>query len=458
MRSIETLGAVVALALAIPATAPVAFAAATDAEIARLGKELTPVGAERAGNKDGSIPEWKGGELKAPAGWKPGQKRPDPYAGDKPLFSIDASSAERYKDKLSDGQMALLKTLKGYRMDVYPTRRSCGFPDIVYERTKVNAKDAKLSANGWGLEKAIGSAVLFPVPKTGAEAVWNHKLRYMGEGRVEYYSTVFSSRSGDFTPLVQDQWTIVPIHSPKAKGVEDIAGVEMKLLNEVVSPPARTGELILAHWFLNQPTDAWLYFPGQRRVRRSPTFAYDNPIPGYENLETVDQYPMFAGAMDRYDWKLVGKQEMFIPYNNFRFIDKSRKYRDVYGPDFVNRDLVRYELHRVWKVEATLKQGMRHLFAKRVFYLDEDSWAIMVADLYDAQGKMWRVQESSIYPAWEIPACVGQEFVSYDLTVGRYVGENATQERPETDWLAGREGRIDPNKFNPDELRRAGSR
>lgn len=432
--------------------------AASDAEVARLGKDLTPVGAEKAGNKDGSIPEWSGGITSPPAGWKPGQKRVDPFKGDKPLFSIDASNVDRYKDKLSEGQLTLVKTLKGYRMDVYPSRRSCGFPDFVYERTKVNAKEARLAANGWGLEKAIGAAVLFPIPKTGAEAVWNHKLRYMGEGRIEHYSTIFSSKSGEFTPLMQDQWTTIPFHSPKNKGVEEVHNIELKLLNAVVSPAARTGELILVHWFFNNPSDAWLYFPGQRRVRRAPTFAYDNPVPGYENLETVDQYPMFAGAMDRYDWKLVGKQEMYIPYNSWNLIDKSRKYKDVYGPDYVNRDLMRYELHRVWKVEATLKQGMRHIFTKRVFYLDEDSWALMVADNYDGQGKIWRVQESSIWVAPEIPACVGQEFASYDLAVGRYIGENATQERPETDWLAGREGRVDPRKFNPDELRRVGDR
>jgi hypothetical protein len=69
--------------------------------------------------------------------------------------------------------------------------------------------------------------------------------------------------------------------------------------------------MILAHWSMNAASEAWLYFPGQRRVRRAPTFAYDNPVPGYENLETVDQYPMYAGAMDRYDWKLVGKQELY---------------------------------------------------------------------------------------------------------------------------------------------------
>ena len=176
-------------------------------------------------------------------------------------------------------------------MDVYPTRRSCGFPDFVYERTKTNAREAKLAANGWGLEKGIGAAVLFPIPKTGAEAVWNHKVRYMGEGRIEYYATIFSNKGGDFTPLAQDQWTWVPFHTPKNKGVDEVAGVEMKLLNAVVSPAARVGELILAHWFFNEASDAWLYFPGQRRTRRAPSFNYDNPVPGYENLETVDAVP-----------------------------------------------------------------------------------------------------------------------------------------------------------------------
>ena len=321
-----------AFALGVLFSSALVSGAVSEQEAAQLGRSLTPVGAEKAANKDGTIPEWTGGVTTMPAGWKAGQKRIDPFASDKPVFAIDASNVDRYKDKLSDGQVALVKQLKGYRMDVYPTRRSCGFPDFVYERTKINAREAKLAANGWGLEKAIGAAVLFPIPKTGAEAVWNHKVRYMGEGRIEHYSTMFSNKGGDFTPLVQDQWTSVPFQTPKNKGIEEVAGVEMKLLNDVVSPAARVGELILAHWFFNEASDAWLYFPGQRRVRRAPTFTYDNPVPGYENLETVDQYPMYAGAMDRYDWKLVGKQELYIPYNNFKWIDKSRKYRTSISP------------------------------------------------------------------------------------------------------------------------------
>ena len=212
------------LALALTVLfAPAGGAAVSEQEAAQLGKNLTPVGAEKAASKDGTIPEWTGGTTAAPAGWKPGQKRIDPFAGDKPLFAIDATNVDKYKDHLSEGQMALVKQLKGYRMDVYPTRRSCGFPDFVYERTKTNARESRLAANGWGLEKGIGAAVLFPIPKTGAEAVWNHKLRYMGEGRIEHYASIFSNKGGDFTPLVQDQWTWVPFHSPKNKGVEDVS-------------------------------------------------------------------------------------------------------------------------------------------------------------------------------------------------------------------------------------------
>ena len=431
---------------------------ATEQEAAQLGRELTPVGAEKAASRDGTIPAWTGGDLKAPAGWKPGQTRPDPYASDAVLYTIDASNADRYKDRLSEGQMALVKTLKGYKMSVYPTRRSCGFPDVVYERTRQNATTAKMAANGSDIERATTAGYPFPIPKSGAEAMWNHKLRWMGEGRIERYATIFSSsRGGDFVPLVQDQWTITPFGNAKTRTMADVEGIETKILNEVVSPAARVGEIILVHYFLDKPSDAWLYFPGQRRVRRSPTFSYDNPVPGYENLLMVDQYPMYAGPLDRYDWKIVGKQEMVVPYNTFKFNDTTRKFKDIFGADYPARDLIRYEVHRVWKVEGNVKSGMRHLFPTRVMFLDEDTWMALAADLYDAQGRVWRVMESYPSSAWELPACVFQGYISYDLNVGRYMADNMPQEG-KVDWLAGRAGRIDANKFDADQLRRSGGR
>jgi hypothetical protein len=447
-----TLGAVALACAALPARAAVSAE-----EAARLGKDLTPVGAERAANKDGSIPEWKGGTPRGKHNL--GEARVDPYAAEKPLFSIDASNFDKYKDKLGAGQIELIKTRKGYRMDVYPTHRSCGYPDAVNQRTAQNATLAKLSTDGKdNLVTAVGGGFGFPIPKSGAEAVWNHRLRWQGEGRIEHYQTNFINPDGSFYGLAQDQVTWMPFSSTKAKSPEDVGGAQMKILNVATAPASRVGEVILAHYYMGTRTnDAWMYFPGQRRVRRLPAFDYDNPIPGYENLETADQYPMFAGSLDRYDWKLVGKQELYIPYNSFKFVAK-RKLSEVYGGLYPNRDLMRYELHRVWKVEAKVKQGMRHMFATRTFYLDEDTWMLMAADQYDAQGKLWRVMEASIYPAVELGACVSQEFMSWDLTVNRYLSENSTQESKPTDWLAGEEGRIDPKRFESDELRRTGER
>lgn len=447
---------IAAFVLGLAGISGVAGAAVSDQEAAQLGKDLTPVGAEKAGNKDGSIPKWEGGVPKGKH--KLGDARVDPFAADKPLFSIDASNVDKYKDKLTAGQIELIKTRKGYRMDVYPTRRSCGYPDSVYGQTKTNATLAKLSTDGKdNLAQAVGGGFPFAIPKNGAEAVWNHRLRWQGEGRIEFYQTNFMNPDGSFYGLAQDQWVMTPFASAKAKSPEDVGGVQLKLLNLATAPAARTGEIILAHYFLGKSNDAWMYFPGQRRVRRLPAFEYDNPIPGYENLETADQYPMFAGALDRYDWKLVGKQELYIPYNNYKFVAK-RPVKEVYEGLFPKRDLMRYELHRIWKVEASVKQGMRHMFAKRTFYIDEDTWMIMAADQYDAQGKLWRIMEASIYPAVELGACVSQEFMSWDLNANRYMAENSTQEAKHTDWLAGSEGRIDPKRFESDELRRAGDR
>jgi Protein of unknown function (DUF1329) len=221
---------------------------ATEEQAKALGQSLTPLGAEMAANKDGSIPAWTGGDTKAPAGWKPGVARPDPYASDKPLFSIDAANADQYKDRLSEGQLALLKGLKGYKMDVYPTRRSCGFPQQVYDNTKKNATSAKLAANGFDLGSAVTGGIPFPIPANGAEAMWNYKMHWVGEGRIERYATVFSQPGdGKFVPLVQDQWTATPLGNLGGKPSSDNEGQEWLVLNEVVTPAARTGEIILIH-------------------------------------------------------------------------------------------------------------------------------------------------------------------------------------------------------------------
>ena len=437
------------------ATAATGVAAADASRPAAAGG-LTPVGAEMAANADGTIPAWTGGDMKAPAGWKPGQARPDPYGAEKPLFSIDASNVDTYKDKLSVGQVEMLKSIPGYRMDVYPTHRSCGYPEFYYERTRKNATFAKLAPDGFNLTEALGAAVPFPAPKDGAEAMWNHKLGWKGEGFHVNYGTYIppkgSTQLGQ--PLVQEEWQMSPMWSPQNKGVADAGGIEVLYLNTFTGPASIAGDATLARYNMARPNDLWLYFASLRRVRRAPTYQYDAPQINTENLLIVDQYLMFNGPLDRYDFKLTGKKELFVPYNLFQLNAVKNRPEEAMSAKFFNRKLMRYEAHRMWVVEATLKPRMRHTFPKRTFYLDEDTWQVVVADMYDAKGKIWRALETGPQMIWEIPACVTAANMSYDFQAARAIFDRVFAGHREPDWLAARAGRIKKDVFEPDGLRR----
>ena len=430
--------------------------AATSPDLSKLGSELTPIGAEKAGNADGSIPAWSGGLIQAPAGWSRGKG--DPYASEKPLYSIDASNVAKYQNSLPEGQVALIKTYPGYRLDVYPTHRSCAIPSEVAERSKAYAGQARIGSDGWRLEQAVGAAVPFPVPQSGIEVMWNYKLRYMGKGRRVQASLLLREKSGTLSEFKQWDYEYYPYNDPAVKSPADAGGYEAKLLYDVLSPSSRAGEMYLVHGYLDKPQDSWIYFPGQRRVRRAPSFAYDNPIAGSDNLYFVDQINMFTGALDRYDFKLIGKKEMLVPYNSYKLVDKSNKYEQLIGQDYLNRDVQRYEKHRVWVVEATVKADKRHSFAKRVFFFDEDSWSLLHVDMYDAKGNLWRVQEGSLWADPEIQACTSFEYVSYDLIARRYIADGFTQEGLSLDLGAGLQGRVSDKMFNSNELRRRGER
>lgn len=420
------------------------------------GNALTPMGAEQAGNADGSIPAWSGGLIQAPEGWKPGHG--DPYAADKPLYSIDAGNLEQYRQLLPEGQAALVKAYPGYRLDVYPTRRSCAIPAELAERTRAFAGQARIGGDGWSLEQAAGASVPFPQPQSGVEVMWNFKLRYIAKGRRAQISLLLREHNGALTEVKQWAYEYFPYNDAMVRAPEDAGGIEAKQLYEVLTPSSRAGEMYLVHSFLNKAQSSWIYFPGQRRVRLAPSFAYDNPIAGSDNLYFVDQIGMFTGALDRYDFKLVGKREMVVPYNSYRLVDKANKYEQLIGRDYLNRDVQRYEKHRVWVVEATVKAGKRHSFAKRTFFFDEDSWNLLHVDMYDARGNLWRVQEGSQWADPGIQACTSSEYVSYDLIARRYIADGFTQEGLVLDGTAGLQGRVNDKMFNANELRRRGER
>lgn len=455
MRNITCIAICAAIVLAaLPAAAEV-----TEEEASKLGRELTPVGAERAGNADGTIPEWTGGVTEPSPEWTHGGPRVDMFADDKALFSIDASNVDQYADKLTPGQVALINAYDGYRMDIYPTRRSCGHPKWIYEETRKNATSARLDADRIYLE-AGWHPFLFPLPKDGAEAIWNHIYSFISRGWIEYNAVVAPTKSGDMT-VSNTKLTMDPlIFEPSLKTIEDAKGRSTRVVVERFSPARLAGEVVLVHEMVNDQRRAWIYNPGQRRVRRAPTVAYDNPLAGTEGLMTNDQSRMFTGIIDRFDWKIVGKQELYVPYNVFDINHgEGLEYKKILGGRYPQRDLIRYELHRVWVVEATVRDGKRHLYEKRVFYQDEDTWLALVQDMYDKGGKLWRSQEAMLTHIPEVPTCNMQGTLSYDLVAGRYVADGLKTEESPDDFLAGRNGDIpEESFFTPDALRRIGRR
>lgn len=402
------------------------------ADNADIGKTLTAMGAEKAGNAAGTIPAYDGGLTKPAAGFKPAGHYPDPFAADKPLFTITAADVDKYKDKLTVGQIALFKKYPSYKMMVYPTHRSASYPKGYYDETIANLGKAKLAANGNGVVNVTGG-LPFPVPKDGNEAIWNALTRYRGENYALNFSQAAVTRGGDYTPVRFEQEISMNYGALGKKPSEREDNVMLYFVQVVTAPARLAGQVLLVHDTIDQaktPRSAWTYNPGQRRVRLAPNVAYDNPGTAADGLRTNDDFGVFAGATDRYNWKLVGKKEIYIPYNSYKLSGNTVKMADILKPDHINQELARYELHRVWVVEATLKQGVTHIYPKRVIYIDEDSWLPTLADQYDARNELWRVAEWHSVNFADVPMHYGTVELHYDLQAGRYLALGLRNEEP----------------------------
>ena len=446
-----------------------AGATATPEEAAKLGKEWTPVGAIQAGNADGSIPAWTG-----PANFTEQQKkytradvedlrknRPDELenllrkqAGEKAqtvLFEITKANMAKHADKLTAGQKAMLQKYPNFKMKVYPSIRTAFYPEEIYKATIENATRARLEGTDSVKDAKLGFP--FPVPKNGAEPIWNHKLKFRGSAARRYNNQAIVKPDGDYviTKITEDvKFKYANLKEPGDSNTQKLLAY---YLSEVLSPPRVAGQLTLVHETADQATGgrvAWIFSPGLGRVNRAPDVGYDNPAIGTDNEQFNDQIDVFNGALDRYDWKLVGRKEMYIAYNSYLINSPKVKYKDILKPLNINQDLSRYELHRVWVVDATLRKGLRHNFARRTFYVDEDSWSIASVDCYDGRGSLWKVQEAHLLTAPFIPTTTGVPELIYDLQSNRYFATALVNEDAITDFNI----QFQDSYFDPANLKR----
>ncbi|MGZ9738777.1 DUF1329 domain-containing protein [Pseudomonas sp. GNP012] len=427
-----------------------ALAKLDTAEVARLGQDLTPTGAQKAANADGSIPAWTGGITQPPTGYSAEKGYVDPFASEQPLYTITAANMAQYADKLTAGHKAMLQKYPEYKLQVYPSHRTAALPQGEFDLIRQEAGTVELAGGGNGLLNYQKTSVPFPIPKSGLEAMWNHLVRYRTGGFIDYPAEMVVQSNGSFTPVRR----IRTLAMASAMGNPEPNRLYYFLQN-ITSPESVAGGQTLIHEPLDQTREqrlAWLYNPGQRRVLRAPEVAYDSPAVTSDGLRTNDSVDMYNGAPDRYDWKLVGKKEMLVPYNTYKLADRSLKYKQILQANHLNQDLVRYEPHRVWVVEATLKPGQRHIYAKRVFYIDEDSWGIVSSDIYDGRGELWRLQEAHGLQRYDILSAMQLSEVSYDLQARRYVAYGlSNEEKPGQFGVA-----FKLSDFSPASLRRSG--
>lgn len=402
------------------------FAAVTADAAKSLGTTLTEVGAEKAGNADGSIPPYTGG-LSTPG---PGYKAestvyPDPFANEKKLLTIDSKNLTQYEANLTAGQVAMFKKYPDFRMEVYPTHRTAPHPAWVLKNTLSNATKAKLTGTieGDGVTGAYGG-IPFPIPKNGYEVIWNYYLHWMAAGRISRNESYLVQPDGGHTLLGTFTGTFAnQYYNPDATSVPDV--YYLKQLEVGNAPSSQVGYNLILSYSLNYSqadTLNWLYTPGQRRVRTAPEFSYDTPCANFGGALTYDEVGVLSGRLDRFDLKLVGKKEIYVPYNVYKPFLPSTPVASFLTGKYPNPDMVRFEKHRVWAVEATLKSGKRHIMSRKTFYVDEDSWLILEVDEYDHGGQLYRVgmdYPSVIYD----PAAsylTDARYAFFDLTKGAY--------------------------------------
>lgn len=439
-----------ALTIAVITVSVPALAGVSADEAARLKRDLTPLGAERAANKDGSIPAWTGGLTTPIAGDKPGGRRGDPFKGEKPLFSITDKNADQHADKLTDGTKAMLKKYPdSFRVDVYKTHRTAAAPQWVYDNTAKNAVNGKLVN---GVPKGVYGGIPFPVPKTGEEVMWNHILRWNGESW-SFSNTWYQLTSDGRSVLVSDndgdQQFPYYYKDGSAEDFDKGNGNFWFVRLRTSAPALRAGEALLAHENVDaSKLSTWVYLTGQRRVRKLPNACCDAPTPAAAGVMSFDEIYTWTGRLDRFDWKILGKKEMYIPYNGNKFM-QPKADNEVLGKNHYNPDHMRWEHHRVWVVEASLKAGQRHQAPKSRYYCDEDTWICVLGDRWDASGQLWKTIWTQLFVAPDIPGVIVgsngfNDLLSGSAFVGQLYNAKASQivlqkRRPE-------------NHFSPDAL------
>lgn len=410
--------------------------------------QYTCAGAERAGSTDGVAAytgkystSWPG---MAAEGYDPG-----PYAAEKPLFVITAQNAAQYADRLTEGQKALLQHQpQSFRMPVYPSHRDFRIPDRVCAIVKDNAARAQLRSDGLATVQALGG-IPFPFPRNGLEVIYNTQRRAGEWTSSVTYDTADVYSNGAVAWGRTKLKVLVPANDPKLQAPlrSPPETLSAYFYYETLLPQRDKGIISVGNIvadFRDGQINAWAYNPGLRRAKQVMDVGSDYAVPP-AGMHTTDDESLFNGTPQHYSWKLLGKKNLYVPYDNFRINDPAVKYADLLKPGSINPDYQRYELHRVWVVEGTLKPGERHVYGRRMLYIDEDTWAPLWSEGYDLRGVLWRTSLADYFYSPASQAFERGVIVYHDLSNGNYEAQYLVNESKQ--WWRFNADRYTPNLF-----------
>ena len=444
------------LVVALGAPAQAQVDAATAATLG--GPALTPIGAERAGNADGSIAAWDGGLTEKPAGFEQGERLPNPFPQDKPIYTITAANMAAHAESLSEGHKALLKTYPDtYFMHVFESRRTCNFSQKVYDHARRNAVSGRLVSDGNGIEGALVGAP-FPFPQNGLHVFWNHRLSPRPFKFRRWYAMAPVAADGSYELIRKVDDGINHFAGPGRRTEGDVAtladlqNIWVTRREQTTAPGRVSGNIELMRDTVDLatgPRQAWAHTPGPpARVRRVLESGYDTELSFSGGLAAYDQMDMWNGPPDRFDLRLVGKREIITPINNFDLANAA--YADLLRPGHINQHHVRYENARAWVVDARLKPGSSHVDARRLAYQNEDAMRWFAIANYDAAGTLARVQEGPLTHWYDIGICYNAMELVYDLRSGQYLANAMTAEEPRITTTS---DDVRPERYTPAAMR-----
>lgn len=412
--------------------------------LAVAGGGLTPIGAIAAPDPDAGVGAW------LPAATAPADMQAL-IAADVPLAAVGGRDSGGYADFVAPGHRALLEKHPGHRLNVYPSRRVAFFPDAISAASRGNAATARLD----GHDSIAGARLGLPFvqPRSGLEAMWNHRLRYRGDAMQLQSTMVIVGADGPGRPVTQRKVALNAYANLSARldpsmlfyGYRAQAGSKFSPSYLVLQhEPVRTDNERKLVW-IRQESGKMLRVPG------GPQDIGTTPSQG---LLLLDMYDMYGGEADygAYTWTLRGRRPLLVPYNAVALAGGAVPRAELLTPGHPDPRFLRYEVHRVWVVEATLLPRRAHLFKRRVFYLDEDSWNIVLVENYLADGTLARVQECGVVQDFvhAIPEC--RPVFVHDLPGDRYLADDLLDSP--ADRLVNVRG-LEPDDFSPAKVRQA---